>query len=70
MMFTCLTFCSVIITLHHDSIYFKDRLRMAEAIVYDAVILIAMSKTWHRKRMPGYFFYRIPPAVSSGSCIN
>lgn len=57
MMYTCLSSCSIIITLNHDSVYIKDRVIMAEAILYDVVILIAMSKTWHRKRMPGYLFW-------------
>lgn len=57
MMYICLSVCSMVIMLNYDSRYYDDRMIAGEATLYDAVVLIAMNKTWHRKRMPGYLFW-------------
>ena len=57
MIFTCLNFCCVTIMVQHDSNYYEGRWLVAEALTYTVGLVIAMSKTWHRKRMPEHLFW-------------
>lgn len=49
----------VILMYCHDSSQKEGKYKVAEALTLVVAVLILMNKTWHRKRIPGYWFWML-----------
>lgn len=57
LMALCLSRCVVVYVFCHDLPYAKAKTLLVEEIAVGFAILVCMSKTWHRKRLPGFFLW-------------
>lgn len=57
LMVLCLYQCAVVYVLCHDLAYQSAETQLAEELTVGFLIIVCMSKMWHRKRMPGYLLW-------------
>ena len=57
LMVLCLYQCAAVFALSHDLAYQNAEMRLAEALTVGFVIIVCMSKMWHRKRLPRFLIW-------------
>ena len=56
----CLFLCAVVYVFCHRSSQATAKTQLTEEVAVGVVILVCMSRTWHRKRLPWYFIWVFP----------
>jgi len=57
LMAICLSQCVVVYVFCHDLPYMQAKIQLVEKTAVGFVILVCMSKTWHRKRFPHFLIW-------------